>query len=171
MARPKTKQELLDLSQENFDKLKDIINSFSPDEQRKEYIFDNNRDKNIRDIIVHLHEWHLMMMEWYKIGMTGVKPAMPAKGYTWKTIKDLNLEIWKKYQKTGYEEAHNLLDESFQKVQVLITKHTDKELFEKKKYIWTGSTSMGSYFVSATSSHYDWAMKHLKKYKKSLKMK
>ena len=34
---------------------------------------------------------------------------------------------------------------------------------EKKKYKWTGSTSLGAYLVSATSSHYDWAYKLIKK--------
>jgi hypothetical protein len=48
----------------------------------------------------------------------------------------------------------------------IIQKHSDKELFTKKLYIWTGSTSMGSYFVSATSSHYDWLVKKLKKLRK-----
>ena len=39
----------------------------------------------------------------------------------------------------------------------------DDELFEKKRYKWTGSTSLGAYLVSATSSHYDWAFKLIKK--------
>ncbi|MGO3678157.1 MAG: ClbS/DfsB family four-helix bundle protein, partial [Microbacteriaceae bacterium] len=27
---------------------------------------------------------------------------------------------------------------------------------------WTGTTSLGSYCVSATSSHYDWAIKKIR---------
>ncbi|HOP45228.1 MAG TPA: ClbS/DfsB family four-helix bundle protein, partial [Flavobacteriales bacterium] len=38
-----------------------------------------------------------------------------------------------------------------------------EELFEKKRYRWTGSTSLGAYLVSATSSHYDWALKLIQK--------
>jgi len=68
-----------------------------------------------------------------------------------------------------YEKAQELLKSSFAKVQKVIKSHSDEELFEKKRYKWTGSTSMGSYLISATSSHYDWAMKLLQKYKKSLK--
>jgi hypothetical protein len=48
----------------------------------------------------------------------------------------------------------------------LIGKHTDEELFTKKRYGWTGSTSLGAYLVSATSSHYDWALKTLRPLKK-----
>lgn len=42
----------------------------------------------------------------------------------------------------------------------------DAELFEKKRYKWTGTTLLGAYFVSATSSHYDWAYKLIKKAKR-----
>jgi hypothetical protein len=41
--------------------------------------------------------------------------------------------------------------------------HSDEELFEKKRYQWTGTTSLGSYLVSATSSHYEWALKLIKR--------
>lgn len=33
------------------------------------------------------------------------------------------------------------------------------ELFTKRLYSWTGSTSLGAYLVSSTSSHYDWGKK------------
>lgn len=39
---------------------------------------------------------------------------------------------------------------------------TDEELFTKEIYKWVGGSVLGSYFVSATSSHYDWARKSLK---------
>ena len=34
---------------------------------------------------------------------------------------------------------------------------------------WVGGSTLGSYFVSTTSSHYDWAMKKLKAHKKNCK--
>ena len=40
------------------------------------------------------------------------------------------------------------------------------ELFEKDVFDWVGGSVLGSYFVSNTSSHYDWAMKKLKAHKK-----
>ena len=39
---------------------------------------------------------------------------------------------------------------------------SNDELFTKGVYKWTGGTSLGSYFVSSTSSHYDWALKNSK---------
>ena len=58
------------------------------------------------------------------------------------------------------------LRESHRQVRAVIASYADDDLFEKKRYRWTGSTSVGSYAVSATTSHYDWAMKHLRKSRK-----
>ena len=108
-------------------------------------------------------------MECYKVGMSGEKPAMPSKGYTWKTVPKLNKWIWEKYQNTDLTQAKEGLINSFEEIRKLIESHTDEELFEKKRYPWTGTTSLGAYLISATSSHYDWALKLIKKGKKKVR--
>jgi hypothetical protein len=165
MARPANKTELLDSSRKNFELLMDFIGSFSEKEQKSEFP-KGTMNRNIRDVLMHLHHWHLMMIDWYTIGMKGEKPEMPAKGYSWKTTSELNKWIWEKYKDTPLEEAMEKFKSSYKKVRRLIEKHSDEELFEKKRFKWTGTTSMGAYFVSATSSHYDWAIKLIKKAKK-----
>lgn len=67
----------------------------------------------------------------------------------------------------NYPNVKKLLDSSFIAIQNLIETHSDEELFEKKKYQWTGTTSLGAYLISATSSHYDWAYKLIRKAAKS----
>lgn len=165
MPRPKTKQELIDLSKDNYEKLLEFVNSLTP-EQRTEEFPPPTMNRNIRDVLMHLHHWHEMLMKWYEVGMKGEKPAMPAEGYSWKTVPELNKWIWEKYQKTTLEQALALLQESFSSIQSIIKKHSEEELFQKKRYKWTGSTSLAAYLISATSSHYDWALKLIKKAKK-----
>lgn len=160
MARPTTKEELLHLSQANYKKLNDLIESIS--DPNKEFP-EGTMNRNIRDVLAHLHHWHLMMLNWYEVGMKGEKPEMPAKGYSWKDTPELNKEIWEKYQKVDFNETKSLFNDTYQDIQKIIEKHTNEELFEKKKYKWTGTTSLGSYLISATSSHYDWAIKLIKK--------
>jgi hypothetical protein len=46
-----------------------------------------------------------------------------------------------------------------------------EELFAKKAFSWTGTTTLGAYCVSATSSHYDWAIKKLKNHLKTYRAK
>lgn len=162
MPRPKNKEELIHLSNANYNQLNQLINNLSPELQRSEFP-EGTMNRNIRDVLAHLHQWHLMLHDWYTVGMKGDKPDMPAKGYTWKTTPELNRKIWEDYQKTTLDEAMSLFQQSFELMQQIIHRHTDEELFQKKRYKWTGSTSLGAYMVSATSSHYDWAIKLIKK--------
>ena len=141
MPRPKSKNELLELSQKNYEKLLDLIDSYSSEELKKEFP-EGKLNRNISDVLTHLHQWHLMFLEWYKVGMKGDKPEMPAPGYTWKTLPELNKKIQKDYQNTDLKQALKLLSKSYTQVRKLIEKHTNDELFTKKLYKWTGSTSL-----------------------------
>lgn len=162
MSRPKNKSDLLELGQSNFDKLIDYINDL-PEEKQHQVFPEEYLNRNIRDVLAHLYEWHLMVHSWHKVGLTGLKPDIPAKGYTWKTTPELNCEIQKKHSTMSLAEAQKKLAAAHKKTRNIITSHTNEELFEKKRYKWTGTTSMGAYFVSCTSSHYDWALKLIKK--------
>ena len=82
--------------------------------------------------------------------------------YSWKTYGAMNVEIWKRHQNTPLITAKQLLQDSHQKVMSMADKFTNEELFTKKYFPWTGTTDLGSYFVSTTASHYDWAIKKIK---------
>lgn len=165
MARPKSKNELITLSNKNFNNLMNLVMQYSKEERDKEFV-KGTLNRNIKDVLAHLHKWHLMMLNWYEIGMKGEKPNMPTKEHTWKTLPKLNKEIWEEYKDVEFEEIQVSLNKSFLQVQKLIEVHSNEELFEKKRYKWTGTTSLGAYLISNTSSHYDWAFKLIKKYKK-----
>jgi hypothetical protein len=168
MPRPTNKKELLELGEINFNKLLELIDSLPDEFKNKTFTHDelNDRDKTIGDVICHLHEWHLMMENWYKVGMSGKKPAIPAEGYTWINYTGLNHKIYEKYKGTELKKALTMFKKSHKDVMGIIEKHTDAELFTKKKYEWTGTTSLGAYFISSTSSHYDWGIKTIKPLKK-----
>ena len=168
MPRPTNKKELLDLSAVNLKKLLDFMDGLPEKIKTRTYKNNelNDRDKTVSDVICHLHEWHLMMENWYKIGMSGKKPAIPAEDVSWQTLPVLNRRIWEKYKGTDLGNAIKLFKKSHNDIMALIEKHSDDELFSKKKYPWTGTTSLGAYFISSTSSHYDWALKTIKPLKK-----
>ena len=164
MPRPTAKPELFTAADEQFAKLWALIDSMSVEEQTATFLFED-RDKNLRDVLVHLHEWHLMSKNWHKTGtLEGGIPVVPGTGYTWKTLPDLNMKIWEKYQDTSLDEAKSLLRNSHSMILELIKPHTNEELFDRNVYKWTKSSTLGAYFIGATSSHYDWAMKKLKKH-------
>ncbi len=167
MARPTTKLQLIDQSEENFKKLFGLINSLTVDEQEKSFSFDD-RDKNIRDVLVHLYEWHQLLLNWVKSNSAGEKTSFLPESYNWRTYPQMKVEFWKKHQTTFYQQAILMLQKSHAEVMSLIDTFTNEQLFTNKLFSWTGTTSLGSYCVSATASHYDWAIKKIKKHKKSL---
>jgi hypothetical protein len=170
MARATTKQELIIAGNEQFRKLWELINSMSDEEQNAVFMFDD-RDKNLRDVLVHLYEWHQLLLNWATANRNGeTKPFLPTP-YNWRTYPEMNVEFWKKHQNTPYEVSKTMLTESHAKVMALIKTFSDEELFTKKHFTWTGTSTLGSYCVSATSSHYDWAMKKIKNHIKTYQVK
>lgn len=177
MARPTTKKDLVISAEAQFKKLWDLINSMTEGEQIQTFTFDAEnekeahwkRDRNIRDILIHLYEWQQLLLNWTDSNMSGVTKPFLLAPYNWKTYGDMNIEFWKNHQKTPYDESKKMLNESHYNVLKLIERFSNEELFEKGRFDWTGGTTLGSYCVSVTSSHYDWAMKKIKKHIKTLK--
>ena len=65
------------------------------------------------------------------------------------------------------ETAKEIFIKSHQQVMALIDGFSDDELFTKGVFTWVGGSTLGSYFISVTASHYDWATKKLKAHKKT----
>ena len=178
MARATTKDELVLAANEQFDKMWKIIDGMSRDKQNAIFSFGDSikqkeahwkRDKNLRDVLVHLYEWHQLLLTWVESNQKGqVQPFLPAP-YNWKTYGDMNVEFWEKHQETLLEDAKEMLNGSHVEVMKIIDGFSSEELFTKGSFSWTGTSTLGSYCVSATASHYDWAMKKLKAHDKTYK--
>jgi hypothetical protein len=175
MSRATTKSDLIISANEQFDRLWKLIDTMSDEQQSATFSEEIatagkeahwSRDKNLRDVLVHLYEWHQLLLNWvnsnHRNGET--KPFLP-EPYNWKTYPAMNVEFWKKHQNTPLIDAKKILKESHKDVIVLIETFSNDELFAKKQFTWTGAATFGTYCVSATASHYDWALKKLKKHK------
>ena len=67
MPRPKTKEDLMLAAKENYEKLQTLISKLSDEELNTPFDFSQDakkkeahwrRDKNVRDVLIHLYEWH-----------------------------------------------------------------------------------------------------------------
>lgn len=174
MPRPTTKTALVESSESGFQKLQKLIASLSEQEQESDFSFDTEflahqkeahwqRDKNLRDILVHLYERHQLLLSWIKANQKGNSQPFLPPPYTRKTYGEMNRALRKKHQKTSLQTTKELLEKSHSQVLNLIETFSEEELFTKAYFSWTGTTSLGAYCISATSSHYDWAIKKLKK--------
>lgn len=225
MSRPTSKPDLQEAAALKYAELQNVISSMSEKELSTDICFENEpskkeahwkRDKNLRDVLIHLYEWHQLIIKWIaaNIGESAKddirvveqngqsanslstlnqesaksktlsaldKKSVKSKSlsisysflpspYTWKTYGDMNVGFWQKHQNTTLEDAKKMLDESHNAVCCLIDDFSNEELFTKGAFNWTGGSVLGSYFVSTTSSHYDWAIKKLKAHRKNCKV-
>ena len=94
MGRPTTKSDLTRAAAENYEKLNALIASltqeelstpfdFSGDEKKKEAHWE--RDKNLRDILIHLYEWHQLLLNWVHANQNGDRQPFIPRPYNWKT--------------------------------------------------------------------------------------
>lgn len=178
MGRATTKAELIQSAEKNYEEMNALISSLTEKELGTVFDFTKmksktqahwERDKNLRDVLVHLYEWHRLLLDWIAANQRGEsRPILPAP-YNWKTYGDMNREFWKKHQNTTLEAAKEMLEQSHREVMALAETFTERELFEKGVFSWVGGSTLGSYFVSNTASHYDWAIKKLKAHRKNCK--
>lgn len=176
MGRPTSKEELMRAAAENWQKLNQLIDGLSPEELAEPFDFSADekkkeahwaRDKNLRDVLIHLYEWHQLLLKWVQANLAGqARPFLP-EAYNWKTYGAMNREFWRKHQETSLAEAKEMLAASHAAVLQLAEGFENEQLFSKGVYKWVGGAALGSYFVSATASHYDWALKKLKAHKKN----
>lgn len=171
MARATTKVDLITSANGQFEKMWKLIDSMSKELQTATFAEKMaamgkeahwSRDRNLRDVLVHLYEWHQLLLNWINSNREGECKSFLPEPYNWKTYPVMNVEFWKKHQSTSLSDAKAMLKESHQQVMELIATFSDNELFNKGIFDWTGTSTLGSYSVSATSSHYDWAIKKIK---------
>lgn len=178
MARATTKADLMSSANAQFDKMWKLVGTMSEEQQNALFAPEMatagkethwGRDKNLRDVLVHLYEWHQLLLNWVRSNSKGERRSFLPDPYNWKTYAMMNIGFWKKHQSTPLTDAKVKLKESHGKVMSLIETFSDDELFAKGAFDWTGASTLGSYCVSATASHYDWAIKKIKAHIKSLK--
>ena len=176
MGRPTSKSELISAATGNYEELNQIISALTEKELSIPFEFGEKkkeahwkRDKNLRDVLIHLYEWHQLVLNWVTSNRNGdYKPFLP-KPYNWANYGKLNELFWKKHQHTTLEEAKELLEKSHKEVMNLAQGFTNEELFTKGIYQWAGNSTIGSYFAANTASHYNWAIKKLKAHKRNCK--
>ncbi|MCL1901208.1 MAG: ClbS/DfsB family four-helix bundle protein [Firmicutes bacterium] len=177
MPRATTKAELIKSANDNFDKMFNIIDSLSKEQQEQNFTYDVKalddafhwkRDKNLRDVLTHLYEWHQLVLNWVSSNEKGEGKSFLPPGITWANYQKMNTGFFEKHQNTPYNESKKMLRDSHNQVVALVQKYSDEELFKKCPFNLTAKSSIAEYCRAATVSHYDWAIKKLKAYQKAL---
>lgn len=165
MPRPATKAELFERIDAEFDRFMGEVDRVDPDDRA---VPGACEDWSVKDLLAHLDAWHELFIGWEAAGSAGGRSEMPAPGFGWSDTPALNDEIWRRHRNDPWDEVVARLEASRDRVRAVVDGYEADELFEKRRWPWTGSTSVGSYAVSATTSHYDWARKLVRAFGRSV---
>ncbi|MBE2221410.1 MAG: ClbS/DfsB family four-helix bundle protein [Anaerolineae bacterium] len=161
MPRPVNKEQLLTAMQKEHGSLTNLLATLSPEtvNQTSESI----ENWTIKDVLSHVTAWEQMVLSWYQAGLRGDVPELPAPGFNWRQIPALNQQIYEQHQMEPYDLVQQEFDASYEEMLATVNTISNEDLFTPERFAWTNKNTMGTYFVSATSSHYVWAQKEIRK--------
>jgi uncharacterized protein (TIGR03083 family) len=160
VPRPKTKDELLVAIDRERGELETLLATLTPAQMSEPGIVG---DWSVKDVLAHLIEWEQMCLGWYAAGLRGEIPPLPAPGFKWSQTPQLNQQIYEKHRDRPLDEVLDQFQASHREILGIIQELSNEDLFTPGRYAWTKKNTLGTYMVSATSSHYLWARKEIRK--------
>lgn len=160
MPRPTNKAQLVAAMQTEHDALEKLLETLTPEELTRT---NPTARWAIQDVLAHVTEWEQMCLGWYQAGLRGKTPAVPAKGFNWGQIPALNQQIYEKYRAHPLPEILKRFRASYRQISKTVQSIDEADLFTRSRYAWTNKNALATYFISSTSSHYNWARKEVKK--------
>lgn len=160
MPRANNKKQLLEDIETEGKALEQLLASLSPAQMTQPGIVG---EWSVKDVLAHLLEWQCMVLKWHTAGVQGKVIPIPAEGLNWAQIPQLNQRIYETYRDTSLADIQKQFKASHKKTLSTIQSLSDEELFTRGHYAWTKNNTLGTYFVSCTSSHYNWARTNIKR--------
>jgi hypothetical protein len=117
---------------------------------------------SVKDVLAHLVAWEKLFLGWYKAGLQGERPAVPAPGIGWDELDRLNRQIYERNCKRDLEEVLADFHASYAQVLAVIESMPEDEIFSPGRYEWLGENALVGPILANTANHYRWAKGHIR---------
>lgn len=160
MSAPTTKTDLLERNDEERAALVAFVDSV-PAARRIEA--GALGEWSVKDAIAHLAAWERLFIGWYEGGVHGEPVHVPAEGYTWRQMDQLNDDIRQAWRDAPWEEVLARWNETSAAMRDIVEAASQEELFEHGRYAWTGKATLAGYVWPCAGEHYEWARTEMEK--------
>ena len=110
-----------------------------------------------KDILMHLVDWEQRFLEWYRAGLRGEKPEVPAPGMTWKDLSRINRIGFERHQALPLAQALDRFASSYQQILRVAQDIPEADLFVPGRYAWLGRATLAGFLNECSANHYAWA--------------
>lgn len=116
------------------------------------------RDRDLQDVLNHLHAWHVLLLGWLDAVAAGDEPAYPAEGRTWAALDALNVELRDRYRVRDLDRAWSRLQTSHVGVLARVGALDEAELFDATRFGWLRGSPLAEPVHECLGGHYEWAL-------------
>ncbi|HEX7492030.1 MAG TPA: ClbS/DfsB family four-helix bundle protein [Candidatus Limnocylindrales bacterium] len=159
MSLPSTRALLVAETEKQRDSLSALIAGRS----REQLMWAGAYGWSAKDHVAHLAEWERLLFGWYDAGLRGEDPPVPAAGYTWATLHDLNQRIYERHRDDQLE--HVLADwrETSRRLLAMASTTAEAELYTPGLFAWTGRGTLAGFVYECGPNHYRWSAVEIKR--------
>ena len=158
LAHPKTKAELLSRNEQERRALSDLLGGLTAEQM----LWPCSNGWSASDIVAHLSEWERLLEGWYDAGLRGETVEVPAPGYTWSTLHDLNTAIYARHRGESAAQAMSDWHASSYRLDRIADWTSEEDLFAPGRFAWTGRGTLASFIWECGGNHYRWAADELR---------
>lgn len=118
---------------------------------------------SVKDVLAHLMEWEQFCLDWYRTGLRGATPHLPAPGMTWADLPALNRQIFEKHHRSSSKKIMTDYQKSYQQIVETVSAMPERDLGEGR-FAWTKKWTLSNYIAACTCDHYRWANALIRKW-------
>lgn len=159
-----SKQELVSSMRTEYDSLQQLLEAIPDERYHEQHVWGDGW--TIHDLVAHLGAWHEMFLLWYRDGVAGRNPTMPAPGFKWNETPELNRAIWRQHHDRPTEAVRSEFRRSHKEILELVEGLPEDALLQPGHFEWTGRHPLTTYIGPNTASHYRFASKVIKRWLK-----
>ena len=157
-----SKEQFLESTEAEHAALLDLLQSIPSERQTEPGVWGD--DWTIKDLLAHLTEWEQMFLGWFRSGLEGKTFQMPAEGFKYNQVPELNQQIWRQHRDEPLEVVVGRFHDSYQEILGLARGLSEEELLEPGHFPWTKKYPLTTYLGPNTDSHYRTAKKIIKRW-------
>lgn len=122
---------------------------------------------SLKDVLAHLIDWEERFIDWYEAGLRGEVPEVPSPTIDWDDAEVLDQDISQELRACTLEVVLAEFPQSFGRVLEVVQSISEEELFSPGYFAWTRDAKLADYAAFCTHEHYDWAKKHVRRWRRA----